>query len=141
MPTVGVERDELFKVLGRSYTDKEFDELCFEFGIELDEVRGRHRRGVSPMANRCLSRDARQETHEKRCVPACGAQRGDDDGCVWRPCGMQRAACGPLTLSRPAPPPLPSRIAPLLHLSRPPFCFRLPRVRAPRAPPAPHHAR
>ena len=39
MPTVGVERDELFKVLGRSYTDKEFDELCFEFGIELDEVR------------------------------------------------------------------------------------------------------
>ena len=38
MPTVAVERDALFKVLGRTYTDKEFDELCFEFGIELDEV-------------------------------------------------------------------------------------------------------
>ncbi|XP_067658646.1 phenylalanine--tRNA ligase beta subunit-like [Haliotis asinina] len=38
MPTVSVQRDELFKALGRTYTDEEFDELCFEFGIELDEV-------------------------------------------------------------------------------------------------------
>ena len=38
MPTVGVERDELFKRLGQQYTEHEFDELCFEFGIELDEV-------------------------------------------------------------------------------------------------------
>lgn len=28
----------LFHSLGRTFTDKEFDELCFEFGIELDEV-------------------------------------------------------------------------------------------------------
>nr|XP_057936381.1 phenylalanine--tRNA ligase beta subunit isoform X1 [Doryrhamphus excisus] len=38
MPTVGVKRDLLFKALGRTYTDDEFDELCFEFGLELDEI-------------------------------------------------------------------------------------------------------
>ncbi|XP_069545558.1 phenylalanine--tRNA ligase beta subunit [Brachyistius frenatus] len=38
MPTVGVKRDLLFNALGRTYTDEEFDELCFEFGLELDEI-------------------------------------------------------------------------------------------------------
>ncbi|XP_068173995.1 phenylalanine--tRNA ligase beta subunit [Antennarius striatus] len=38
MPTVGLKRDLLFKALGRKYTDEEFDELCFEFGLELDEI-------------------------------------------------------------------------------------------------------
>ncbi|XP_064385368.1 phenylalanine--tRNA ligase beta subunit-like [Halichondria panicea] len=38
MPTISVEKDLLFKTLGKTYTDEEFDELCFEFGIELDEV-------------------------------------------------------------------------------------------------------
>ncbi|XP_046850860.1 phenylalanine--tRNA ligase beta subunit-like [Xenia sp. Carnegie-2017] len=38
MPTVQVGRDELFKLLGKEYSDEEFDELCFDFGIELDEV-------------------------------------------------------------------------------------------------------
>lgn len=38
MPTVAVFRDHLFERLGRSYTDEEFDELCFEFGVELDDV-------------------------------------------------------------------------------------------------------
>ncbi|KAL3817245.1 hypothetical protein ACHAXA_009532 [Cyclostephanos tholiformis] len=38
MPTVSVSRDRLFAHIGRSYTDDEFDELCFEFGIELDDV-------------------------------------------------------------------------------------------------------
>ncbi|XP_055331886.1 phenylalanine--tRNA ligase beta subunit-like [Paramacrobiotus metropolitanus] len=38
MPTISVKRDELFAILGRTYSDKEFDELCFEYGIELDEV-------------------------------------------------------------------------------------------------------
>ncbi|TIB85384.1 phenylalanyl-tRNA synthetase [Wallemia mellicola] len=37
MPTISVDKAELFKRLGREYTTKEFDELCFEFGIELDE--------------------------------------------------------------------------------------------------------
>eukprot|EP00873_Tetraselmis_striata_P019778 jgi/Tetstr1/440042/TSEL_028401.t1 len=38
MPVVGVNRDDLFKRLGREYTEEEFDELCFEYGIELDDV-------------------------------------------------------------------------------------------------------
>jgi len=38
MPTVGIEKELLFAKLGRTYTDHDFDELCFEFGIELDEI-------------------------------------------------------------------------------------------------------
>mmetsp|Transcript_4397 Transcript_4397/g.12384 ORF Transcript_4397/g.12384 Transcript_4397/m.12384 type:complete len:625 (+) Transcript_4397:43-1917(+) len=38
MPTVGIQRDLLFKALGKEYTEDEFQDLCFEFGIELDEV-------------------------------------------------------------------------------------------------------
>ncbi|KAB0401969.1 hypothetical protein E2I00_012992, partial [Balaenoptera physalus] len=35
---VSLKRDLLFRALGRPYTDGEFDELCFEFGLELDEI-------------------------------------------------------------------------------------------------------
>lgn len=38
MPTLSVERELLFGHMGRTYTDEAFDELCFEFGIELDEI-------------------------------------------------------------------------------------------------------
>ncbi|XP_075425795.1 phenylalanine--tRNA ligase beta subunit [Ascaphus truei] len=38
MPTVSVQRDLLYGALGRTYTDEEFDELCFQFGLELDEI-------------------------------------------------------------------------------------------------------
>lgn len=38
MPTVSVEKEILFTHVGRTYTDEEFDELCFEFGVELDEI-------------------------------------------------------------------------------------------------------
>ncbi|XP_017046920.1 phenylalanine--tRNA ligase beta subunit [Drosophila ficusphila] len=38
MPTIGVKRDLLFEALGKTYTDDEFQELCFAFGLELDEV-------------------------------------------------------------------------------------------------------
>ncbi|EDW80772.1 uncharacterized protein Dwil_GK11710 [Drosophila willistoni] len=38
MPTIGVKRDLLFEALGKKYTDDEFQELCFAFGLELDEV-------------------------------------------------------------------------------------------------------
>ena len=37
MPTIAVDKAALFKALGRQYTTEEFDELCFDFGIELDE--------------------------------------------------------------------------------------------------------
>lgn len=30
MPTVGVGRDKLFAAMGKTFTDDEFDELCFE---------------------------------------------------------------------------------------------------------------
>lgn len=38
MPTINIKRDLLFKSLGKTYTDDEFQTLCFEFGLELDEV-------------------------------------------------------------------------------------------------------
>jgi hypothetical protein len=38
MPTISVDKSRLCKSLGKEYTDKEFDELCFEFGIELDDT-------------------------------------------------------------------------------------------------------
>ncbi|KAK9744186.1 B3/4 domain [Popillia japonica] len=38
MPTVSVKRDLLFKALDKVYSDDEFQRLCFEFGLELDEV-------------------------------------------------------------------------------------------------------
>ncbi|CAM6091997.1 unnamed protein product [Calypogeia fissa] len=38
MPTVSVNRDLLFTALEETFTDVTFDELCFDFGIELDDV-------------------------------------------------------------------------------------------------------
>ncbi|KAL9121471.1 MAG: hypothetical protein Q9187_001973 [Circinaria calcarea] len=37
MPTIAVDKAALFEALGQEYTTEGFDELCFEFGIELDE--------------------------------------------------------------------------------------------------------
>ena len=38
MPTINLIRDHLFEAIGKTYTDEEFDELCFEFGVEVDKV-------------------------------------------------------------------------------------------------------
>lgn len=38
MPTVSIPRDRLFDLLERSFTEEEFDDLCFQFGLELDDV-------------------------------------------------------------------------------------------------------
>lgn len=38
MPNITLIRSHLFEKIGREYTDKEFDELCFEFGVEVDDV-------------------------------------------------------------------------------------------------------
>ncbi|CAL0307158.1 unnamed protein product [Lupinus luteus] len=38
MPTVSVGRDRLYAALGKSYSQEEFEDLCFSFGIELDDV-------------------------------------------------------------------------------------------------------
>lgn len=37
MPTITVDRVDFFKRIGRDYTTKEFDELLFQYGLELDE--------------------------------------------------------------------------------------------------------
>ena len=38
MPTVSLIRSHLFESIGKQYTDAEFDELCFEFGVEVDDI-------------------------------------------------------------------------------------------------------
>ena len=38
MPTITITRDVLYERLGRSYTEEEFEDECFDFGIELDDV-------------------------------------------------------------------------------------------------------
>jgi len=38
MPVLSCDRDGLFELLGRSFTEDEFGDLCFQFGVELDEV-------------------------------------------------------------------------------------------------------
>ncbi|KAL0067557.1 phenylalanine--tRNA ligase subunit beta [Marasmius tenuissimus] len=37
MPTVAVDKAELWERLGQEYSTEEFDKLCFEYGLELDE--------------------------------------------------------------------------------------------------------
>ncbi|KAL1893220.1 phenylalanine--tRNA ligase subunit beta [Ceratocystis pirilliformis] len=37
MPTITVDKYQLFEALGRKFTKEEFETLCFDFGIELDE--------------------------------------------------------------------------------------------------------
>ncbi|KAF9782950.1 phenylalanyl-tRNA synthetase [Thelephora terrestris] len=37
MPTVAVDKEELWERLGHSYSSEDFDNLLFEFGLELDE--------------------------------------------------------------------------------------------------------
>eukprot|EP01031_Cornospumella_fuschlensis_P030246 gene30246-36552_t len=38
MPNITLIRDHLFEAIGKTYTEAEFDELCFEFGVEVDDV-------------------------------------------------------------------------------------------------------
>ncbi|BEJ18163.1 hypothetical protein CspHIS471_0704400 [Cutaneotrichosporon sp. HIS471] len=37
MPTISVDKADFYRRIGSEYTTEEFDELCFDFGIELDE--------------------------------------------------------------------------------------------------------
>lgn len=38
MPTLLTPKTRLFSLLGTEFTDEQFEELCFSFGIELDEI-------------------------------------------------------------------------------------------------------
>lgn len=46
MPTIAVNKADLYKALGREYTKDEFDQLCFDFGLELDEDTSESKRPV-----------------------------------------------------------------------------------------------
>ncbi|CAA7259882.1 unnamed protein product [Cyclocybe aegerita] len=37
MPTIAVDKADLWERLGQEYTTEEFDRLCFDYGLELDE--------------------------------------------------------------------------------------------------------
>ena len=37
MPTISVDKQDLFEFLKQDFTTEQFDQLCFEFGLELDE--------------------------------------------------------------------------------------------------------
>jgi len=37
MPTVNTYPEYFFKLLGRKYTYEELDDICFDFGIELEK--------------------------------------------------------------------------------------------------------
>lgn len=38
MPTVPCIRELLFRAIGRRFTEKEFDDFTFDFGLEIDDV-------------------------------------------------------------------------------------------------------
>jgi phenylalanyl-tRNA synthetase beta chain len=60
MPTLTVERDLLYTHLGRTYTDDEFDELCFEFGIELDEITSERSEALKSSGNKLSAKQLEQ---------------------------------------------------------------------------------
>lgn len=64
MPTLAVEKDILYANLGRTYTDKEFDELCFEFGVELDEITSEREEATKSDTVK-LSKDQLQQLSDK----------------------------------------------------------------------------
>eukprot|EP01080_Neovahlkampfia_damariscottae_P004438 gene4438-7813_t len=36
MPVVNIEKDKFFKSLGKTYSNEEFEKICFEFGVEVE---------------------------------------------------------------------------------------------------------
>lgn len=38
MPVVSVYRNHFLRLVGKQFTEEEFDELCFQYGLELDDV-------------------------------------------------------------------------------------------------------
>eukprot|EP00759_Apiculatamorpha_spiralis_P038085 PhF_6_TR37548/c0_g1_i3/m.55620/K01890/FARSB, pheT; phenylalanyl-tRNA synthetase beta chain len=53
MPTLQCSRAYLYRLLGTTYTEKQFEDICFQFGVELDdvttaaEIRSRETKGAS----------------------------------------------------------------------------------------------
>ena len=38
MPTVSCIKDELMRLLGKTYEDQEFEDICMQYGLELDDI-------------------------------------------------------------------------------------------------------
>jgi phenylalanyl-tRNA synthetase beta chain len=38
MPVVAVFRNSFLRLIGKTFTEEEFEELCFDIGLELDDV-------------------------------------------------------------------------------------------------------
>uniref|UniRef100_A0A182JMM9 Phenylalanine--tRNA ligase beta subunit n=1 Tax=Anopheles atroparvus TaxID=41427 RepID=A0A182JMM9_ANOAO len=70
MPTVGVKRDLLFKALGKTYTDDEFQKLCFEFGLELDEITTEKQMITKEQGQVEAAKDASEEIIYRIDIPA-----------------------------------------------------------------------
>lgn len=70
MPTVGVKRDLLFKALGKTYTDDEFQKLCFEYGLELDEVTTEKQMITKEQGEVEAAKDASEEIIYRIDIPA-----------------------------------------------------------------------
>jgi len=70
MPTVSLVRDDLFEALGKTYTQEEFDELCFEFGIELDEVTSEAEMAAKEKGANAKTSDLSDEVIYKIDIPA-----------------------------------------------------------------------
>lgn len=70
MPTVGVKRDLLFKALGKTYTDDEFQKLCFEFGLELDEITTEKQMITKEQGEVEAAKDASEEIIYRIDIPA-----------------------------------------------------------------------
>ncbi|XP_049281495.1 phenylalanine--tRNA ligase beta subunit [Anopheles funestus] len=70
MPTIGVKRDLLFKALGKTYTDDEFQKLCFEFGLELDEITTEKQMITKEQGQVEAAKDASEEIIYRIDIPA-----------------------------------------------------------------------
>lgn len=69
MPTVSVNKEQLLRKLGEKYTDEQFDHLCFEFGIELDEITSEQQMRAKEQGNKAAE-GASQDIIYKIDVPA-----------------------------------------------------------------------
>ncbi|XP_037951774.1 phenylalanine--tRNA ligase beta subunit-like [Teleopsis dalmanni] len=70
MPTIGVKRDLLFEALGKIYTDDEFQQLCFAFGLELDEVTSEKQMLTKEQGDVAAAADASEEIIYRIDIPA-----------------------------------------------------------------------
>ncbi|XP_029651644.1 phenylalanine--tRNA ligase beta subunit [Octopus sinensis] len=70
MPTITVNRSVLFEALEKTYTDEEFADLCFDFGLELDEVTSEKAMVAKEQGDTQVTSDLSEEIVYKIDIPA-----------------------------------------------------------------------